>query len=110
MWRWAWRTPQAAAWITEPWRHRAVAQWVRLSVQAEERDAPAAIHANYLGDADGFDLKMMIEGARLSREILAQESWWDPNVIYPDAIAAAKAVIRYKMNLFGGLGKAGLYR
>jgi fructose-bisphosphate aldolase (EC 4.1.2.13) len=47
--------------------------------------------------------------ARL-REILARESWWDPNVIYPDAIAAAKAVIRYKMNLFGGLGKAGLYR
>jgi len=44
------------------------------------------------------------------REILARESWWDPNVIYPDAIDAAKAVIHYKMNLFGGLGKAGLYR
>jgi len=44
------------------------------------------------------------------REILARETWWDPNVIYPDAIAAAKEVIRYKMNLFGGLGKASLYR
>ena len=44
------------------------------------------------------------------REILARETWWDPNVIYPEAITAAKAVIRYKMNLFGGLGKASLYR
>ena len=44
------------------------------------------------------------------REILARETWCDPNVIYPDAIAAAKEVIRYKMNLFGGLGKASLYR
>ncbi len=34
--------------------------------------APAVIHANYLGDAEGFDLKIMIEAARTSREILAQ--------------------------------------
>ena len=39
------------------------------------------------------------------REILAKESWWDPNVIYPDAINAAREVIRHKMKLFGSLGK-----
>ena len=43
------------------------------------------------------------------REILAKESWWDPNVIYPDAINAAREVIRHKMKLFGSLGKASLY-
>ena len=43
------------------------------------------------------------------REILARETWWDPNVIYPDAISAARDVIRYKMKLFGSTGKASLY-
>jgi choline dehydrogenase len=33
--------------------------------------AKPAIHANYLSDADGYDLAMLIEGARLSREIFA---------------------------------------
>ena len=56
VWRWAWRTPQAAAWISEPWRHRAVAQWVRLSVQAEGPDAPAAIHAQLIRYADQIGL------------------------------------------------------
>jgi len=36
---------------------------------------PIAIHANYLGDAEGHDLKRMIEGARLSREILSQPAF-----------------------------------
>jgi choline dehydrogenase-like flavoprotein len=31
----------------------------------------AAIHANYLSDAEGYDLRMLVEGVRLSREILA---------------------------------------
>jgi len=37
---------------------------------ANPTDKPA-IHANYLSDPDGFDLKTMIEGARVSREIFA---------------------------------------
>lgn len=45
-----------------------------------------------------------------AREILSRETWWDPNVIYPEPIEAAKAVIAYKMSLFGSTGKAGLYR
>ncbi|GKW21084.1 hypothetical protein PEC302107_28130 [Pectobacterium araliae] len=44
-----------------------------------------------------------------AREILSRETWWDPNAIYPEPINAAKAVIRYKMALFGSTGKAALY-
>ncbi|AHF75426.1 Ketose-bisphosphate aldolase [Sodalis praecaptivus] len=44
-----------------------------------------------------------------AREILSRESWWDPNVIYPEPILAAREVIRNKMALFGSLGKASLY-
>ncbi|MDG0799646.1 ketose-bisphosphate aldolase [Pectobacterium polaris] len=44
-----------------------------------------------------------------AREILSRETWWDPNAIYPEPINAAKEVIRYKMALFGSIGKADLY-
>lgn len=43
------------------------------------------------------------------REILTKETWWDPNVIYPEPIDAARKVIRHKMKLFGSTGKASLY-
>ena len=43
------------------------------------------------------------------REILTKETWWDPNVIYPEPINAARKVIRHKMKLFGSTGKASLY-
>lgn len=33
------------------------------------------IDPNYLGDADGFDLKMMVECARVSRDVLAQSAF-----------------------------------
>ena len=46
-----------------------------LRLRSSDPSQPAAIHANYLGDADGHDLKRMIEAARLSREILAQGSF-----------------------------------
>ncbi|QSX78452.1 GMC family oxidoreductase [Agrilutibacter solisilvae] len=35
----------------------------------------ARIEANYLSDAEGFDLKMMVECAKLSREVLAQKAF-----------------------------------
>lgn len=44
------------------------------------------------------------------REILANTEWWDPNVINPECIEAAKEVIKFKMNLFNSVGKAKLYR
>ncbi|GAB2951991.1 hypothetical protein GCM10027280_45480 [Micromonospora polyrhachis] len=42
LWRWAWRTPQACAWSTQPWRWHAVAMWVRTSALCESSDATAA--------------------------------------------------------------------
>ncbi len=33
------------------------------------------IHANYLSDAEGYDLKMLVEGVKLSRDLLAQPAF-----------------------------------
>ena len=43
-----------------------------IRLQSADPAAHPAIQPNYLGDADGYDLKMLIEGARISREIFAQ--------------------------------------
>ncbi len=43
-----------------------------IRLRSADPAMPPAIHANYLGDAEGFDLKMMVEAARVSRGILAQ--------------------------------------
>ncbi|MCU1488278.1 MAG: hypothetical protein JWN67_5024 [Actinomycetia bacterium] len=56
VWNQVWRTPQAAAWATEPWRHRTVALWVRSSVRCEEPDAPAAIITASIRLADQIGL------------------------------------------------------
>jgi choline dehydrogenase len=45
----------------------------RGTIRLKSRD-PAdkpAIRANYLSDAEGYDLRMLVEGVRLSREIFA---------------------------------------
>ena len=44
----------------------------RLRLKSADPGQPIGIEANYLSDPAGHDLKMMIEAARLSREILAQ--------------------------------------
>lgn len=46
-----------------------------LRLRSADPAEPIAIHANYLGDAEGHDLQRMIEGARLSREILSQSAF-----------------------------------
>ncbi|NZA28278.1 choline dehydrogenase [Luteimonas sp. SJ-92] len=46
---------------------------IRLA-SARASDKPR-IEPNYLGDAEGFDLKMMVECARLSREIMRQPAF-----------------------------------
>ncbi len=46
-----------------------------LRLRSTDPTQPIAIHANYLGDPEGNDLKRMIEAARLSREILAQSAF-----------------------------------
>lgn len=56
VWAKAWKTPQAAAWATEPWRWRTVALWVRWSVRMEDADATAAVAtaARQLADQIGL--------------------------------------------------------
>ena len=46
---------------------------------------PPSIHANYLGDNEGFDLKMMVEAARLSRDLLRQPAFdrWRRAPLFP---------------------------
>lgn len=55
--------------------------------------ADAAIHANYLSDADGADLRTMVEAARLSREILSQPAFgaYRGEEIFPGAGASSDA-------------------
>ncbi|HKE49312.1 MAG TPA: choline dehydrogenase [Rhodanobacteraceae bacterium] len=43
-----------------------------IRLKSADPAAHPAIRPNYLGDAEGHDLAMLIEGARLSREIFAQ--------------------------------------
>ncbi|MGI8560785.1 MAG: GMC family oxidoreductase [Luteimonas sp.] len=49
----------------------------RIRLASNRASDKARIEANYLSDADGFDLKMMVECAKVSREILAQKAF-DP--------------------------------
>lgn len=44
----------------------------QISLASADPRAPARIEANYLGDAEGHDLKAMVECAKISRELLAQ--------------------------------------
>ena len=42
-----------------------------IRLQSADPNSKAAIHANYLTDPDGYDLRMLIEGVKLSRQIFA---------------------------------------
>ncbi len=47
----------------------------RISLAGNRAGDKARIEANYLSDAEGFDMKMMVECAKISREILAQKAF-----------------------------------
>lgn len=49
----------------------------RISLVSNRAGDKPRIEANYLGDAEGFDLKMMLECAKVSRELLAQRAFDD---------------------------------
>ena len=49
----------------------------QIRLNSADPRTDARIEANYLSDEEGFDLKMMLECAKLSREILAQRAF-DP--------------------------------
>jgi choline dehydrogenase len=74
----------------------------QLRLKSADPRAPIAIHANYLGDAEGYDLKMMIEAVRVSRSIFAQAPFdaYRGEEIYPGATAsddrAIEAFVRRK--------------
>jgi len=56
VWRNLWKTPQAAMWNIEPWRHYTVAQYCRWSVRAEDPDAPAAVLGGVMRLSDQIGL------------------------------------------------------
>ncbi len=47
----------------------------RIGLASNRASDKARIQANYLGDAGGFDLKMMVECAKVSREVFAQKAF-----------------------------------
>ena len=47
----------------------------QITLNSADPRADARIQANYLSDEEGFDLKMMIECAKLSRELFAQKAF-----------------------------------
>ena len=47
----------------------------RISLVGNRAADKPRIQANYLGDSEGFDLRMMLECAKLSRDILAQPAF-----------------------------------
>ncbi len=47
----------------------------RIALASNRAADKARIEANYLSDAEGFDLKMMVECAKISRDILAQKAF-----------------------------------
>ena len=57
----------------------------RLTLASADPTAAPHIQANYLSDAEGMDLKMMVEAARLSRDILRQPAFdrWRRQPIFP---------------------------
>jgi len=56
---------------------------------------PPAINANYLSDADGYDLRMLVEGVRLSREIFAAPAFdaYRGSEIFPGSAVQSDADI-----------------
>jgi choline dehydrogenase len=56
-----------------------------LSLASADPSAKIRIHANYLGDPEGFDLKVLVEAVRLSRAILQQPAFkdWRAGELFP---------------------------
>jgi choline dehydrogenase-like flavoprotein len=66
-----------------------------LRLKSADPAVKPAIHADYLSDAEGFDLKTLVEGVKLSREIFAASPFdaYRGEEIFPGADAAADADI-----------------
>ncbi len=66
-----------------------------LALASNNPDDKVRIFANYLSDADGYDLKLMIEGVKLSRDILAQAAFkpYNAGELFPGDAARSDADI-----------------
>lgn len=76
VWAQAWRTPQAAAWSAEPWRHRTVAMWVRWSVRMEAEDASAALGNVVVRFADQIGMTpagLKENGWKIAQDVVAEK-------------------------------------
>jgi choline dehydrogenase len=64
-----------------------------IRLKSADPNAKAAIHANYLSDAEGYDLKMLVEGVKLSREIFAAAPFaaYRGDEIHPGSAAQSDA-------------------
>lgn len=78
VWEWAWRTPQACAWMQSPeqWRLRAVATWTLIAVRCEDRTVPPTVLAQLhrLDDKIGFSTAGLAEmGWKIAVDELAEK-------------------------------------
>ncbi|HET7125788.1 MAG TPA: GMC oxidoreductase, partial [Lysobacter sp.] len=57
----------------------------RVSLVSNRASDKARIEAHYLSDAEGFDMRMMVECAKISRELFAQPAFdaWHGAPIFP---------------------------
>jgi choline dehydrogenase len=64
-----------------------------IRLASADPQAKAMIHANYLSDAEGYDLKMLLEGVKLSRNIFAAAPFnaYRGEEIFPGASAQSDA-------------------
>ena len=73
------------------------ANWLRgtIRLQSPNPDAKASIQPNYLTDAEGYDLAMLVEGVKLSREIFAAKPFdaYRGDEIFPGAATQTDADI-----------------
>ncbi|HEX5755401.1 MAG TPA: choline dehydrogenase [Arenimonas sp.] len=67
----------------------------RLFLASSDAASKPRIEAGYLSDAEGFDLKVMVEAVKLSREILAQSAFdaYRGEELFPGARASDNAGI-----------------
>lgn len=102
LWEWAWRTPQACAWSTAPWRWQTVAMWVRTFVICESPEAKAADKASLHRFADQIGLTpagLRENGWAIATDEVAAKAREKQN----EAPAASSS--RDRMKIVGGSGK-----
>ncbi len=102
LWAWAWTTPQACAWIREPWRWHTVAMWVRTAVVCESWEAKAADKAGLHRFADQIGLTpagLKENGWKIAEDELAGKREAEPSA--PDAVDDVRA----RLTMVAGAGR-----